>query len=155
VGAQSNFDIGDSFYVLGFGQYDRDRFAGFRYEAEGGGGVGYRFSYTDRLKLSAELAPGYRYSEIRVAGGHSDEIFLRGSIMAEYKLSDNASLANELLMRGDAQRVKVENTFSVTSALIRRLAARISVNVRYNSDPPAIALKKTDTSSKVALVYGF
>jgi putative salt-induced outer membrane protein len=156
VGAQTNYDISkDKLYVLAFAQYDRDRFSGFRYEAEFGPGVGYRLVYTERLKISLEISPGYRHSEVRLTGRNDDNIFIRGTSAVEYKLSDNAKLANEFFVSGDSDRVKIENTFSVTSTLIRNLAARISLNVRNNSNPPVAGVKKTDTLSKVSLVYTF
>ncbi len=153
--AQSNYDISkDKFYVLGFTQYIRDRFSGFSYEAEIGPGVGYRFVRTDRLKFSVELAGGYRHAALRGTAGHDDQIFTRGTATVEYKLSDNAQLANEALVTGDDERIKIENTFSVTSTLIRKVAARISINARYSTSPP-VGVKRTDTLSKVALVYAF
>ena len=54
----------------------------------------------------------------------------------------------------DNERVKIEDTMAVTSTLIRDLAARISVNARHNTSPPA-GVKRTDTLSKVSLVYAF
>jgi putative salt-induced outer membrane protein len=153
--AQTNYDISkDKFYVLAFAQYDRDRFSGFRYEAEVGPGLGYRFIYTEKLTFSLEFSPGYRHGELRLTGRNDDKFFARGTSTIEYKLSDNARLSNETLVTGDASRVKIENTFAVTSTLIRSLAARISFNYRTNSNPPA-GVEKTDTLSKVSLVYSF
>lgn len=153
--AQSNYDISkDKFYVLGFTQYVRDRFSGFSYEAELGPGVGYRFVRTDRLKFSVELSGGYRHAALRGPAGHDDQIFTRGTATVEYKLSDNAWLANETLVTGDNERIKVEDTFSVTSTLIRNIAARIAINGRYSTSPPA-GVKRTDTLSKMSLVYAF
>jgi putative salt-induced outer membrane protein len=155
VAAQTNYDIAkDKFYVLGFTGYRRDRFSGFRYEAEVGPGVGYRFVRNNRLEFFVEFAPGYRHGEVSGSGRDDDLIFARGTINIAYQLSDNAKLANEALLTGDAQRLKTENTFSVTSTLIRSLAARVSLNMRYNSNPP-IGVRKTDTLTKVSLVYAF
>jgi len=156
VSAQTNYDVAkDKLYVLAFAQFDRDRFSGFRYEAEAGPGLGYRVYDTDELALSVELSSGYRHSEVRLAGGSDNNVFVRASGRFEYKLSDNAKLANELFVSGDSDRTKIENTFSVTSTLVRNLAARISFNARHNTNPPSIGIKKTDTLSKVSLVYAF
>ena len=155
LAVQSNYDISkDKFYVLAFTQYDRDKFSGFSYEAEIGPGVGYRFVRTDRMNFFMEFSTGYRHGEAQAGGTDDNQIFARGTVTADYQLSDNAKLANEMLITGDEQRLKLENTFSVTSTLIRDIAARISINVRYNTDPP-IAVKKVDTLSKVVLVYAF
>jgi len=154
VAAQSNYDISkDKFYVLAFTQYNRDKFSGFDYEMEVGPGVGYRFVRTDRITLSMEFSTGYRRGELP-GPAEDNQIFARGTITGEYDLSENAKLENEMLITGDEQRLKVENTFSVTSTLMSDIAARISINARYNTDPP-LAVKKVDTVSKVSLVYAF
>lgn len=156
VAAQTNYDIAkDKLYVLAFARYNRDRFSGFRYEAELGPGLGYRIFDTEDLTLAVELSTGYRHSGVRLTGRTDDRAFIRASSTLEYKLSDSAKLANELLISGDSDRVRTEDTFSVTSTLIRNLAARLSFNVRHNSNPPTGGVKKTDTLSKAALVYSF
>ncbi|MFN0000441.1 MAG: YdiY family protein [Burkholderiaceae bacterium] len=149
---QSNYNISqDKFYLIGFTQYRRDRFSGYLYEAEVGPGVGYRFVYTDRMTFALEFATGYRHGELRGFGNDDDLIFARGTATVDYQLSDQAKLTNEALVTGDNQRVRMEDTFSVTSTLIRDIAMRASVNVRYVSNPP-VGIKKLDTLSKVALV---
>jgi putative salt-induced outer membrane protein len=154
MAAQSNYDISkDKFYVLAFTQYNRDKFSGFDYEVELGPGLGYRFVRTERITFSMEFSTGYRHGELP-GPGTDGQIFARGTITGEYQLSDHAKLENEMLITGDEQRLKVENTFSVTSTLIRDIAARLSINARYNTDPPLV-VKKVDTVSKVSLVYAF
>jgi putative salt-induced outer membrane protein len=156
VGVQTNFDIAkDKFYLIGFTQARRDKFSGFIYEIEAGPGVGYRFVRTDRLTFAVEFSTGYRHGEVRGGGNDEDLIFARGTATLEYQLSDSAKLANDLLIAGDNQRVKVENTLSVTSTLIRDIAMRVSINARYNTDPPRLNIKRLDTISKIALVYAF
>jgi len=155
-GAQTNYDISqDKLYLLGFANYRRDKFSGFEYEAEGGPGIGYRFVRTDRLTVAVEFSTGYRHGEVIGSGNADDVIFARGTATAEYQLSDNAKIANEMLITGDNHRLKVENTLSVTSTLITDIALRASINARYNSNPPAVAVKRVDTLSKIALVYAF
>jgi putative salt-induced outer membrane protein YdiY len=69
-------------------------------------------------------------------------------------VSDSAKLANELHVTGYNERVKLEDTISITSTLIRKIATRISIDARYNTDPPP-GVKHTDTLSKISLVYAF
>jgi len=155
LAVQSNYDISkDRLYVLAFTQYDRDKFSGFSYEAEIGPGLGYRFVRTDRLNFFVEFSTGYRHGEKQSGIKDDDQVFARGTVTADYQLSDNAKLTNEMLITGDTNRLKVENTFAVTSTLIRDIAARFSINLRYNTDPP-LAVKRVDTLSKVSLVYAF
>ena len=153
AGAQSNYDISDRFYALGFAEVERDKFSGFRFETEAGAGVGYRVVDTDDLSFDVELAPGFRHSEIN-GGGNDNKFFVRGSALLRYRVSDTATLANETLVSGESNQVRIEETASLTVTVISNLAARISFNIRYNSNPPAAA-KKTDTVTKGALIYTF
>lgn len=156
AGLQRNYNLsgGDKFYLIGFTQYRSEKFSGFLYEAEVGPGLGYRFAYTDRMTFAVEFSTGYRHGELRGLGNDDDLIFARGTATMDYQLSNQAKLTNEALVTGDNQRVRMENTFSVTSTLIRDLALRAPLNARYVSSPP-VGIKKLDTLSKVALVYAF
>ncbi len=153
AGVQSNIDINDRFYALGFADVERDRFSGYRYEAELGVGVGYRVIDRDNLSLDVELAPGYRHGEIRGIG-NENRAYVRGTVRVEYQISDNATLSNETLIAGDSDRVRIEDTLALTATIINNFAARLSFNIRHNTNPPAGA-EKTDTVSKAQLVYGF
>ena len=106
------------------------------------------------MTFSLEFATGYRHGELRGPGNDDDVIFARGTVTTDYQLSDTAKLTNELLATGDKQRLRVEDTFSVTSTLISDIAMRASFNARYVSNPP-VGIKKLDTLTKVALVYTF
>lgn len=70
-------------------------------------------------------------------------------------MSDNAKFANETLITGDNQRLKLEDTLSITTTIVRDIAIRASINARYNTDPPGTIVKKVDTLSKIAVVYAF
>ncbi|MDX2145278.1 MAG: DUF481 domain-containing protein [Rhodospirillaceae bacterium] len=155
VGYQSNLDIQDGIYALGFLQYEDDRFSGYLTEIEGGFGAGYRVLQTADMLLAVEVGPGYRLSRKRSPASDEKKVFGRGVVLFEYSMSDTAKISNELSLNWDNARKKVENTFAVTSQLVGSLAGRVSVNVRHNSDPPAVTVKKTDTVTKLALVYSF
>lgn len=153
AGAQTNYDINNRFYALGFAEVERDRFSGFEYETELGIGVGYRVIDDADLSFDVELGPAYRHSELDT-GGTDNRLFARGTAIVQWQISDNARLANETMIEGDSNQVRVEDTLSLTATVIANLAARFSFNIRYNSNPPA-ATEKTDTVTKAQLVYAF
>ena len=155
AGYETNIDIQDGLFVLGFVQIEDDKFSGFRSEIESGLGVGYRVLSTAAMNLSVNAGPGYRISRARPPSRDEKEIFARGTVLFDWQMSENAKLANELTISWDAERTKLENTFAITSKLIGSLSGRTSVNIRYNTNPPGVTIKKTDTISKVALVYSF
>jgi len=155
AGFETNVDFRDGLYALGFVQYEDDKFSGFQSEIEGGLGVGYRILQTATMTLSVDAGPGYRIGRVRAPLPDEKEIFARGTALYDWQMSDNAKLSNELVISWDQERTKVENTLAVTSKLIGALSGRASVNVRSNTRPPSAGIKKTDTISKVALVYSF
>ena len=106
------------------------------------------------MRFLVQAGTGYRFSEISVLGINEDEFVIRGSAEFEYDISEATSLSNVSIVTWDSSRTKLENTITVTSELFADLSSRMSFNVRYNSDPPALT-RKTDTLSKISLVYGF
>ena len=78
-----------------------------------------------------------------------------GTVLLEYQISDNSTLSNDFTVRWDSERTKIENIFAITSKIIGSLSGRASVDARYNTNPPGTLFKKTDTITKVALVYSF
>ena len=70
-------------------------------------------------------------------------------------MSDNAKFANEALITGDNQCLKLEDTLSITTTIVRDIAMRASINAHYNTYPPGAIVKKVGTLSKIAVVYAF
>lgn len=155
AGYETNIDIQDGLFVLGFAQFEKDKFAGFDSEITGGLGVGYRILQTSDMLLSVNAGPGYRISRLKAPLKDEKEIFARGTALFEYQISDSAKLTNDYSVSWDSDRTKFENTLAVTSKIIGSLAARLAFNARYNTKPPGVLVKKTDTVTKVALVYSF
>jgi putative salt-induced outer membrane protein len=154
-GYQTNIDIQEGLFGLAFVNGQDDRFSGYSYEVEAGVGVGYRLINTQSLLVSVEGGPGYRYGKIPAPATDEKEIFARGSAEIDYKISENATLNDEITISWDAQRTKIENTLSLSSKIYGSVSGRTSFAVRYNSSPPAAVVNKTDTITKVALVYRF
>lgn len=155
AGYQTNIDIQDGLFALAFVNGEDNRFSGFDYELEGGIGAGYRILHTSSVTLSIEGGPGYRYGRVKPPLSSEKEIFARGSAELDYKISDNAHLSDEISISWDDERTKVENTLAITSKIIGAVSGRTSFNFRYNSSPPGVTVEKTDTITKVALVYSF
>lgn len=159
---ESRYDVQEALFVFGYLEYDDDRFSGFKYEFETAFGAGYKLIDEPSMRLLVQAGPGYRYSKLSqpappaapLVPGSEDEFLIRGSANYEFDISEPVSVTDDLIVTWDSNRTKIENTLAVTSKLIGDLSTRLSFNVRYNTDPPALT-KKTDTLSKVSLVYGF
>ena len=152
--AESRFDVRDGLFVFGFLQYDDDRFSGYQHDIEGALGTGYKFIERSDMRFLVQAGAGYRFSELSGLGVNEDEFAIRGSAELEYDLSDTTSLSNVSIVTWDSSRATLENTIAVTSELFSDLSSRISINIRYNDDPPLLT-RKTDTLTKISLVYAF
>ena len=155
VGAQSSIDIQDGLYAFGYGNYEDDKFTGYNYELDGGIGAGYRIIRTENALLSFEAGPGYRYSKLPFPLTKEKKLYARGVLSFQYVISGNAKIENETTVRWDSLHTRIDNLFAVTSKFTTTLSGRLSVNVRHNSKPPAVGINKTDTLSKVSLLYSF
>lgn len=159
---ESRYDMRESLFIFGYLEYDDDKFSGFKYEVEAAFGAGYKVIDDDNMRLLVQAGPGYRYSKfstpvppaLPLADSSENEFLVRGSADFEYDITDTVSMTNVFIVTWDSSRTKLENTTALTSKLIGDLSTRLSVNVRYNTDPPLLT-RKTDTLSKVSLVYRF
>ncbi|MEQ9108940.1 MAG: DUF481 domain-containing protein [Rhodospirillaceae bacterium] len=159
---ESRFDVQERLFAFGYLEYDDDKFSGFKYEVESALGVGYKVIDDENLRFLVQVGPGYRYSKfstpvpaaVPLVSSSEDGILVRGSAELEYDITETTFLSNALIVTWDSDRTKIENTTALTTKLIGDLSTRLSLNVRHNTDPPLLT-KKTDTLSKVSLVYGF
>ena len=159
---ESRFDVQERLFAFGYLEYDDDKFSGFKYEIESAAGIGYKVINDENLRFLVQVGPGYRYSKFStpvppappLASSSEDGFLVRGSAELEYDITETTFLSNALIVTWDSDRTKIENTTALTTKLIGDLSTRLSLNVRHNTDPPLLT-KKTDTLSKVSLVYGF
>jgi putative salt-induced outer membrane protein len=152
--AQTNVDIRNRTYAFATAGLDDNRFSGYRYEVTAGLGLGYRLIDTQRTHLSVEAGPAYRIAKVRDTGEQKNTVFARFYSAFRHELSDTARLTNDLLVTVDHITTRIDNTVALTSKLIGNLSGRVSFNVRHDAEPlPGI--KKTDTLTKLSLVYGF
>jgi putative salt-induced outer membrane protein len=114
------------------------------------------------MRLLLQIGPGYRYSKfpkpalsaLPIVSSNENKLLIRGSADFEYVITNTLSMTNAFIVTWDSNRTKLENTTAITSELIGDLSTRLSLNIRYNTEPPLLT-QKTDTLTKVSLVYGF
>ena len=152
--AQTNVDIRDRMYGFATAALDDNRFSGYRYEINASLGLGYRLIDTGRTLLSMEAGPGYRIAKVRTTGEEQNAVFARFYSVFRHEISDTARLTNDLLVTFDHITTRIDDTVAVTSKLVGNLSGRVSFNVRHDTEPRP-GVKKTDTLTKLSLVYGF
>lgn len=157
VSNKLDYKFSDRTYVFGYAGYEDDRFSGFDWQATVAAGLGYRILETDRMTWDAEAGPGYRISKVSdTSTGDSDqrEAILRGYTKFQWKLSANAVFEQEVSVESGGDNTVTKSITSLKTAIIERLAMKLSYTVKNSSDVPDDT-KHTDTETAVTLVYSF
>jgi putative salt-induced outer membrane protein len=161
--------ITERLYGFGLVGYEEDRFNGFDYQLSEAGGLGYRIIDGESFTWDLEAGPAWRQSKISRTGELLSELFFRGGSEFVWSISDTAEFSNEttLLYSGDKVEIRtatdsyffqesndLTNVSALDMTVIGNLAARLSAEVSYTSEPPE-GTPSTDTLSKIALVQNF
>lgn len=161
--------ITERLYGFGLIGYEEDRFNGFDYQLSEAGGLGYRIVDGESFTWDLEAGPAWRQSKVSRTGELLSELFLRGGSEIVWSISDTAEFSNEttLLYSGDKVEIRtatdsyffqesndLTNVSALNMTVIGNLAARLSCEVSYTSEPPE-GTPGTDTLSKIALVQNF
>lgn len=150
---EPRYKIDDRLFTYGLAQYERDPFLGFNRRFSLSSGVGYRV--IDKRGLLVDLDAGPAFRSVRFVTGDEDETLAgRASIGIQWTLSPKVKFINDT----DAFVESSNSTLSANNALdakiIGSLSARLSYNVRYESNPP-LGGDNFDTMSRASLVYDF
>jgi len=154
--------------LFGFGQlsYEADEFSGFESRAFIGGGLGYEVLNGDATQWTVRGGPGLKIDETEdtiqliggiptVVAGETQESF---SVTAQsnfaHAFNDNVAFTNDTTVLYADVSTQIGNVSALTAALTDAFSARISFEVRHDTDPVA-GFEDTDTISRVSLVYGF
>ena len=147
--------------------YEVDQFTGFDSRTFLGGGLGYHVYDGAKTKWTVRGGPGVKIDEVK-REITTDALGAALIIPAEtetslgavarsayaYKFNDNVSFSNDTDVLYGETSTQVENSAALTAAISKSISARMSFNVRYDTNP-ADGFEDTDTALKIALVYGF
>jgi putative salt-induced outer membrane protein len=154
AGYTGRFDLsGDAFFSFGLLSFERDRFSGIDYRLTGSLGLGYRLVQNDDFSWTVEGGPAFRQTGF-TDGVETGRLDLLGRTDLEWKPSSTLTLtqaAGGLLSGGNSS---LFSKSAATAKLGGTLSARLSVDVLYESEPPA-GRDTTDIISRASIVYGF
>lgn len=146
--------INDRLFGFGRVSYESDQFTGFDSRAFVGGGLGYSIYDNDTTTWSVRGGPGVKIDEVRTTGETETSFGAVARSEFGYAFNENVSLSNNTDVLYSEESTQLSNSIGVTAALSGALSARVSFDVRYDTNPP-IGFEDTDTATKIALVYGF
>ena len=150
---EPNYKIDDRLYIYGAGQYESDRFLGYRDRVSASLGAGYSAIKTPAIKLDVELGPAYRHTYF-TDGTAQDSPAARGTVDFSWKLLPGLTVSQTGSAYAQRYNSTVSGTTAVNAKLIGPLSAQLSYYVQYESEPPAGSVS-TDTTSRASLVYAF
>lgn len=167
LGANLDRQINDRLFGFGQVSYEADEFSGFDSRAFIGGGLGYEVLNGDATQWTVRGGPGLKIDEIVavldtstvpatiVTPAMTEESFgvTAGSNFA-HQFNDNVAFTNDTTMLYAETSTQIGNIAAITATLTDTLSARVSFEVRHDTDP-VVGFESTDTISRVSLVYGF
>lgn len=166
VGTQLDRQINDRLYGFGRLSYEQDEFSGFDSRAFIGGGLGYIVLDGETTQWSIEGGPGYRIDEIAdtvelidgetvITEGETEEsLAVRAASNFSHDFNDAVTFTNDTAVIWADVSTQVTNTAAVTAQLTDRISGRVSLDVRYDTNPP-VGFEDTDTITKIGIVYAF
>lgn len=155
--------FGERLYGFGRGSYEADEFSGFDSRIFLGGGLGYHVLQGDRVSWAIEGGPGIKIDEVKeqvlpgpvIVPGETVESFsVVGASKFAYAFNDNVKLSNDTSVLYAEESTQITNSLAMTAALTGALSARVSFDVRHDTNPP-FGFEDTDTATRVSLVYAF
>lgn len=153
AGYEANYKFSARMFTFGLLQYDRDHFAGFDNRTTESVGLGYSIFHTPKLVWDVTLGPAFRQID-SVVGATQYDTEARLATHITWNISGATVLTEEMSFYIGGGNSTSQSTTAVTAKLIDALAARASFNIKKES-APGPGFKKTDTASRITLVYGF
>jgi len=151
AGYQVDYKFSDRLYALGRLEYEKNREAGIERRFAQSVGLGWRAIATGRVTWDVEAGPALR--QTRFVTRDDNSFAVRGASRFLWQISDTSAFTNDtFLFWEDAGTIN--NTTALTSKLFGALAARLSINLAWEEQPP-LGLESLDTTSRVTLVYTF
>ncbi|RME66529.1 MAG: DUF481 domain-containing protein [Alphaproteobacteria bacterium] len=140
-------------YAFGQADFEYDRFSEFDWRIAEAGGLGYRVWEATGFSWDLEGGPGSRQTKLAADGTDIEFIGVLGSNV-KWKINSLLRLTNTSSLFVGEDRTTLSNDAAVTASLGKTWSARLSFYVRHDTAVP-VGQSKTDTASRLSVVYGF
>lgn len=144
-----------------YGEYENNRFSGFRFQAAFAAGWTSRLWHDDHSEFKYSVGPGYAVSEVEedhTEENYSEEnthnIIVRAAMEYKRKISDTATFRQFISTEADQEFTKTKSETSLSTKLSGALAMKLSfvMNLDTSVGPD---IEELDTEATVTLVYQF
>ena len=150
---EPRFELSDRFYAYGLGEYERDRFQGFSARSAASGGFGFHVVETDSMTLNLQGGPAWRQTDFTDGTSESD---LSGFVAADFdwQVLENLKFTQDLRAFLQSDNSTISSATGIQTRFAESFSLGINYSVEIDTDPPVGAVK-TDTLSRVTLIYDF
>jgi putative salt-induced outer membrane protein len=155
---QPNYKIDGNLYLTGLAQYEHDLFQGYDARYTGSIGAGYRAINRPGMTLDLEAGPAVRHTIFTPDAANPrkrDTAFAgRAQLRYNWQISPTLKFSNLTALILESETNTATSVTALDTKLFGPLSARLSYDVRYESNPQE-GRKSLDTLSRATLVYNF
>lgn len=160
---QINYRFNPKWSALLYTSAENDKYSGFGWRYFLGIGAGYDVIHSNTIDWVVQGGPGYKIDHVRaypatpplttvIPETVEESLGVAMASRFKYKFSDKVQLTNDTGVVYVPLSTEIENTVALTADLWGNLKARLSYEIRHDTDPPP-QTKQTNASTKVSLVY--
>lgn len=149
---QSDWKFSERGWLYGRVGWERNQVAGLTSRFTEAIGVGYNLVDNDRVRWGVEGGPAL--TQARFTDRRENRFAVRGATNFLWNISDNLQFTEDASVLTQSGNTALQSTTALTSRMFSKLSARLSFTIAHETDPPADR-KRTDTVSRVTLVYDF
>jgi putative salt-induced outer membrane protein YdiY len=139
-----------------YGEYEKNRFNGFRYQASLAAGWTSRLWHDKQSEFKYSIGPGYAVSEVDENNSeeNAQNLIIRAALEYRKKFSDNATFRQFVSTEVDQEFTKTKLETSLSTKLTGTLAMKLSfvINLDTSVGPD---IEELDTEAAFTLVYHF
>lgn len=136
--------------------WERDEFSGFENRYFLGVGAAFKALDTPDTKWTLEGGPGYKIDEVRATdttlAATEESVGGRAASRFSHSFNERVQISDTTEVVASQTSTQVLNSLALTANLMGNLSARVSFDVRHDTDPLP-GFEPTDTATKFSLVY--
>lgn len=151
------YDEDRSYYSFIGGQFENSRFEEIDLDATLSLGLGKRLYQTDSTMLTGEIGLGFQSTTLTSAAGGktTDQTIGRLKLDFNHKINDMVTFSQDALLLAGSNRTKFEANTGFKVKVADNMNVKAAYKHRYNDNPAAANIKKTDTQTTLTLIYDF
>jgi putative salt-induced outer membrane protein len=151
---EADYKFNDRWYALGVVGWEHDPFAGFDRRLSESFGAGYNVIKTPTTTWSVEAGPGFRQTHY-VTGDRDSKVGLRLATNYSWTISPSVTLTESAVYYAQTGDSTLTSTTALTAKIYGALSLQASFLYNHEQQPPIGTLDKTDTTTRLSLVYSF